>query len=143
MCIRDSYVPTPKPRLDVIDDTGATVDTTIVDGPPAPDAVASRAGDVITWWTGKALMVFDADNLQYKYTVAPSGDDAPIGPATAMAGKLLVPVTTGYDVFDPNTGAGDKHIPLQRPAVDGPVVPAVAGATVLEQRGGELVALGP
>ncbi|MFB1295170.1 hypothetical protein ACAG24_006635 [Mycobacterium sp. pW049] len=137
------YVPTPRPRLDVIDDTGATIDTTIVDGAPSPDATASRAGDLITWWTGKVLMVFSADNLQYKYTVAPSGDDAPIGPATVMAGKLLVPVTTGYDVFDPQTGAGDKHIPLQRPAADGPVVPAVAGETLLEQRGDELVALGP
>ncbi|MDG4664328.1 hypothetical protein [Mycobacterium sp. 236(2023)] len=136
------YVPTPKPRLDVIDDTGATVDTTIVDGLPSAGATASRAGDLITWWTGNALMVFSANNLQYKYTVAASGDDAPVGPATLMAGKLLVPVTTGYDVFDPETGTGDKHIAVQRPPVDGPVVPAVAGSTLLEQRGSELVALG-
>ncbi|WP_197420261.1 hypothetical protein, partial [Mycobacterium sp. NAZ190054] len=135
------YVPTPAPRLDIIDDTGAVVDSTTVDGEPSPDATASRAGDLITWWTGTALMVFSADTLQYKYTVAASGSDAPIGPATVMAGRLLVPVTTGYDVFDPMTGTGDRHIPLQRPAVTGPVVPAVAGSTLLEQRGEELVAL--
>ncbi len=41
----------------------------------------------------------------------------------------------------PATGAGERHIPLQRPAGKGPVIPAVAGTTLLEQRGGELVAL--
>jgi len=136
------YVPTPKPRLDIIDDTGAVTDSTVVAGPPSAKATMSRAGDLITWWTGDALMVFDADTLQYKYTVTRSGTDAPVGPATVMAGQLLVPVTTGYDVFDPATGTGDRHIPVARPPVDGPVVPAVAGAMVLEQRGGDLVALG-
>ncbi|MBB2991369.1 hypothetical protein FHR72_002853 [Mycolicibacterium iranicum] len=136
------YVPTPKPRLDVIDDTGSTIDTTVLDGPPSPAATMSRAGEVVTWWTGNSLMVFSAGDLRYKYTVAASGTDKPVGPATVMAGKLLVPVTTGYDVFDPQTGAGEKHIELQRPAVDGPVVPAVAGALLLEQRGDEIVALG-
>ncbi|MGQ9409702.1 Rv3212 family protein [Mycolicibacterium gilvum] len=136
------YVPTPKPRLDLIDDTGATVDTTIVDGPPSPEATMSKAGDLVTWWTGDALMVFSGNDLRYKYTVAATGPDAPVGPATIMAGKLLVPVTTGYDVFDPETGTGEKHIPVQRPPVDGPVVPAVAGTTVLELRGDDLVALG-
>lgn len=137
------YVPTPKPRLDIIDDTGVVIDSTIVDGPPAPDATASRAGDLITWWTGNALMVFSANNFQYKYTVAAAGEDAPVGPATMMAGQLLVPVSSGYDVFDPVTGTGDRHIPVQRSSASGPVVPAVAGSILLEQRGDELVALGP
>jgi hypothetical protein len=135
------YVPTPKPRLDIVDETGATIDSTVVTTAPSPDATMSRVGDLITWWTGDALMVFSADSLKYKYTVAASGPNAPVGPATIMAGRLLVPVTTGYDVFDPATGAGDRHIPLQRPAYSGPVVPAVAGSILLEQRGNELVAL--
>ena len=135
------YVPTPRPRLDIIDDTGAVTDSTVVAGPPSDDATMSRAGDLITWWTGDALMVFDADTLQYKYTVARSGTDAPVGPATVMAGQLMVPVTSGYDVFDPATGTGDRHIAVARPPVDGPVVPAVAGTMLLEQRGYELVAL--
>jgi hypothetical protein len=53
-----------------------------------------------------------------------------------------VPVTGGYDVFEPGSGKGDHHIPVQRPPSDAAVVPAVAGSTVLEQRGDELVALG-
>jgi hypothetical protein len=60
-----------------------------------------------------------------------------------MAGRLLVPVTTGYDVFDPETGAGERHLALTRPAQQSAVIPATAGGTVLEQRGDTLVALGP
>ncbi|MBX7434364.1 PQQ-binding-like beta-propeller repeat protein [Mycobacterium sp. Y57] len=136
------YVPTPKPRVDIIDETGTVIDSTVVSGPPSPQATASRAGDLITWWTGEDLMVFSANNLQYKYTVAAVGPNAPVGPATVMAGRLMVPVSGGYDLFDPATGQGDRHIALQRSPVDGPVVPAVAGSTLLEQRGDELVALG-
>lgn len=101
----------------------------------------SRFGDVITWWTGDAVMVFSANGFRYRYTVAAKGPDKPVGPATIMAGRLLVPVTTGYDVFDPVSGAGERHIAVQRPPVDGPVVPVVAGSMVVEQRGDEIVAL--
>jgi hypothetical protein len=69
-----------------------------------------------------------------------------------MAGQLLVPVTGGYDVFDPATGNGVQHIPVLgapptrgvggRPPSSTAVVPAVAGSTILEQRGDQLVALG-
>jgi hypothetical protein len=55
---------------------------------------------------------------------------------------LLVPVTGGYDMFDPATGNGVEHIPVGRPPSSAAVVPAVAGSTILEQRGNELVALG-
>jgi hypothetical protein len=136
------YVPTPQPTVNIVDETGTTIASTLVPGPVSPNATASRAGDLITWWTGNSLMVFDANGLRYRYTVSPAGANAPVGPATMIAGRLLVPVTDGYDVFDPATGAGERHIVLPRPAVDGAVVPAVAGSTVLEQRAGELVALG-
>jgi hypothetical protein len=136
------YVPTPKPTVNIVDETGATVASTLLPKPPSPQATASRTGDLITWWTGDAVLVFDADGLRYKYTVSPVGGNVPLGPAAIMAGRLIVPVTDGYDVFDPATGAGDRHIPLARPAGHSAVVPAVAGSTVLEQRGGDLVALG-
>lgn len=136
------YVSTPKPRVDIVDETGATIASTVVAKPVSPDATMSRAGDLITWWTGEDLMVFSVNNLEYKYTVTAVGANAPVGPGTMMAGRLMVPVSSGYDVFNPGTGASDRHIALQRPPVDGPVVPAVAGSTLLEQRGDELVALG-
>jgi hypothetical protein len=101
------YVPTPKPTVNIVDETGATVASTLLTKPPSPDATMSRAGDLITWWTGEEVMVFSANGLRYKYTVAPSGRNAPVGPGTVMAGRLLVPVTDGYDVFDPGGGKGE------------------------------------
>jgi hypothetical protein len=136
------YVPTPKPTVNVIDETGATVASTLLPKPAAPQAVSTRSGDLVTWWTGDSVLVFDAAGLRYKYTVTPSGPHAPVGPAVVMAGRLLVPVNDGYDVFDPETGSGDRHIPFDRRPGDSPVIPAVAGPTVLEQRGTELAALG-
>ncbi len=136
------YVPTPKPVVNVIDDTGNTIASTVLAGPASPQATTSRPGDLVTWWTGDSVMVFDANGMKYKYTVSPLNGQAPVGPAAMMAGKLMVPVTTGYDVFDPQTGAGVVHIALSRPPSQTAVVPAVAGSTVLEQRGDAVVALG-
>jgi hypothetical protein len=136
------YVPTPEPKVDIIDETGATVASTVLPKPAAPQSTTTRAGDLVTWWTGDSVMVFDAAGLRYRYTVSPAGEHAPVGPATAMAGRLLVPVDDGYDVFDPATGTGDRHISVPRTPSVMPVVPAVAGSIVLEQRGTDLVALG-
>lgn len=136
------YVPTPKPVVNIVDETGETIASTPVERPPSPEATMSRAGDLITWWTGDSVMVFSDNNFDYRYTVTPAGPNKPVGPATIMAGRLLVPVTDGYDVFDPATGRGERHIPVARPRSAAPVVPAVAGSTLLEQRGDELVALG-
>ena len=136
------YVPTPKPTVNIVDETGTTVASTLVSTPPLPNATMSRAGDLVTWWTGDSLMVFSDNGLRYRYTVAAAGGNIPVGPAVMMAGRLLVPVTGGYDVFDPASGRGESHIPVQRPPSTAAVVPAVAGSTLLEQRGDELVALG-
>ncbi|MDZ4266471.1 MAG: hypothetical protein U1D00_12375, partial [Mycobacterium sp.] len=56
------YIPTPKPRLDIVDETGAVIASTVVPVPPSPDATVSRPGDLITWWTGDSVMVFSANN---------------------------------------------------------------------------------
>lgn len=136
------YVPTPKPVVDVFDETGSKIFSTAMPDPASLEAKASRAGDLITWWTGDSVMVFNANGLRYKYTVSPVDGQAPVGPATIMAGKLLVPVTTGYDVFDADTGTGEAHISVPRQPIPTAVVPGVAGTTLLEQRGDTLVALG-
>jgi hypothetical protein len=136
------YVPTPKPTVNIVDETGATIASTLLPKPAAPNATMSRAGDLITWWTGDSVMVFSANGLRYRYTVSPAGANIPVGPATMMAGRLLVPVTDGYDVFDPVSGSGERHIVLRRPPSTDAVVPVLAGSTLLEQRGEELVALG-
>ncbi|MEZ0053086.1 hypothetical protein ABIA30_004113 [Mycobacterium sp. MAA66] len=136
------YVPTPRPAVNVVDETGSTVASTALPRPATPVTAMTRAGDLVTWYTGDSVVVLDADSLHYKYTVSPQGNQAPIGPATVMAGQLLVPVTSGYDTFDAQTGAPRAHIALSRPPLNGAVMPAVAGSTILEQRGSQLVALG-
>ncbi|MGK2902425.1 MAG: Rv3212 family protein [Mycobacterium sp.] len=135
------YLPTPKPVVNIVDATGTVTASTLLTAAPSDQASMTRAGDLITWWTGDSVLVFEASGLRYKYTVAAAAGGAPIGPATVMAGELLVPVTNGYDVFDAETGTGIRHIDLQRPAIQ-TVVPAVAGSTLVEQRGDTVVALG-
>ncbi len=135
------YVPTPTPAVNVIDETGSTIASTALPRPATPVTAMTRAGNYITWYTGDSVVVLD-NALNYKYTVSPQGNQAPIGPATVMAGRLLVPVTSGYDTFDAETGAPRTHIAVSRTPVNTPVIPAVAGSTVVEQRGNQLVPLG-
>ena len=143
------YLPVPRPMVNLINESGETLASLPLATPASPQSAATRAGEMITWWTGDSVVVFDTTGrhgLEYKFTVSPTTTDAgaytPIGPATVMAGQLLVPVNDGYDVFDPETGTGQRHISVARTPGVTPVVPAVAGDIVLEQRGTELVALG-
>jgi hypothetical protein len=136
------YLPVPQPRIDVIDETGATVASTLLPKPPSASNVMSRPGNLITWWTGDTVMVFDAANLTYRYSISPAGHSAPVGPATMMASKLLVPVTDGIAICDPVTGVDEGFLPVSRQPGNSAVVPAVAGSQLLEQRGNTLVALG-
>ena len=142
------FVPTPRPEVVVYDDTGSKVSGTLLPAPPAPPALTgalpavTRAGDKITWWTGSAVMVFDT-KMGYRYTLDSAERLAPLGPATMMAGRLLVPVADGLAVFNPSDGAYERTIPLSHPDGTGPVIPAVSGPVVIEQRGATLVGFGP
>src|SRR6476619_6939955 len=71
------YVPAPKPTVNIVDETGATVASTLLPRPPSPGATMSRAGDLITWWTGDSVMVFSANGLRYRYTVSAAGSNIP------------------------------------------------------------------
>ena len=136
------YLPTPQPRLDVVDDTGATVSSTLLAGPPSASAVVSTSGNLVTWWTGDSLLVFDASNLNQRYTIAAGETAAPLGPGVMMAGLLLVPVTGAIGVYDPVSGQPSRYIPVQREPSSSAVIPAVSGSEVIEQRGDTVVALG-
>ena len=136
------FLPTPRPQVVVYDETGTKVSGTSLSSPAALSAgtpAVTRAGDYITWWTGTAVMVFDK-KLAYRYTL-----DAvdPLGPATMMASRFLVPVPDGLAVYDPANGARDRLIPLTHPNGDGPVIPAVSGSMVIEQRGAAMAGFGP
>ena len=136
------YLPSPQPRVDVIDETGTTVASTLLPKPPSSSAVATQTGNLVTWWTGDALMVFDSTNLTQRYTIASGETTAPLGPGVMMAGQLLVPVTDGIGVYDPLSGANIRYIPVSRPPSKSAVVPAISGSRVFEQRGDTVVALG-
>lgn len=140
------YLPSPQPRIDVIDETGTTVASTLLPKPPSRSATISHAGSVVTWWTGDSLLVFDASNFTLRYTIAAGDTAAPLGPGVMMAGRLLVPVTGAIGVYDPVSGANERYIPVDRaPGTVTPgkaVVPAVSGSRVFEQRGDTVVALG-
>jgi hypothetical protein len=135
-----------QPRVDVIDETGTTVSSTLLPKPPSSSAVVSQAGNLVTWWTGDSVMVFDASSLTPRYTIAAGETTAPLGPGVMMAGKLLVPVTGAIGVYDPVNGANERYIPVNRATSSvqpgTPVVPAVSGSRVFEQRGDTVVALG-
>ena len=88
------------------------------------------------------MLVFSSSGMQYRYTVGPVGSHVPVGPATMMAGRLIIPVSDGIGVYDPTTGVNERLIPLRREASKSAVVPGVAGSVLLEQRGGTLAALG-
>ena len=139
------YLPTPRPKVVVYDETGTEVSGTDLRTPPAPGAATpavTRAGDMITWWTGTAVLVFD-NTLDYRYTLDATGPLAPLGPATMMSGRLLVPVAEGLAVYDPAGGTPERVIPLTHPDGTGPVLPAVSGTMVIEQRGGVMAGFGP
>ncbi len=131
-----------QPRVDVIDETGTTVASTLLPKPPSRSSVATQTGNLVTWWTGDALIVFDSTNLTQRYTIAAGETTAPVGPGVMMAGQLLVPVTDGIGVYEPLSGANNRYIPVNRPPSKSAVIPAVSGSRVFEQRGDTVVALG-
>lgn len=140
------YLPVPRPRVVVYDNAGSEESSADLSAPPTPaglqHSAVSQAAGLITWWTGNSLVVFDANRLAYRYTIPTAGPVAPLGPATMMANKLLIPVTGGVGVYEASAGTLERVIPVDRPAGPGPIVPGVAGTTLLEQRGANLVALG-
>lgn len=139
------YLPTPEPRVAVYDETGSQISSTPLAEAaslPAAPPTLSRAGDRYTWWTGSAVLVFDSA-LGYRYTLEGIEERRPLGPATEMAGKLLVPVAGGIAVHDPADARFERLIPLKHPPGSAPVLPAAIGSVIVEQRGANVVGFGP
>jgi hypothetical protein len=138
------YLSAPEPRVVIYDENGQESSSTLLPKPPVPDSAVSQAGSLVTYWTGDSVLVLDGTTLAFRYLIGPGGG-VPLGPGVMMANRLLVPVTGGVGVYDPATGTLERVIPVARENVSnvrGPIVPGVAGALIVEQRGDELVALG-
>jgi hypothetical protein len=130
------------PRLLLFDHAGQQVaehpldvpESELTDPPGGVAATVTRDSRV-SWWTGSRTISLDGQDLTPQWTVR----DA-LGPAVPYADALLVPVPGGLRVLDAG-GTELRTIPVERPP--GPVRPATLGMMLLEQRGGEVVALRP
>nr|WP_228047000.1 hypothetical protein [Saccharopolyspora sp. HNM0983] len=125
----------------VHDSSGAVQDRYPVrTGPPDDsgnvDLERVQRGSLDYWFTGADVLALDPVTL----TPAWRAPDV-LGPATDFGGRVLVPVPDGIAVLDPDTGARERVLPVDRQGHDGPVSLDSAGGVLLEQRGDELVAL--
>ena len=96
----------------------------------------NRATGAVYWFTGSVAIALSMDDLRPLWTVK----DA-LGPGTAFAGKILVPVAKGLAVLNPATGEQVATAPLDRDGYDGLIMMSKLGPMVYEQRGDTLVAL--
>lgn len=136
-------LPNPN-RLLVLDEKGNQVQTYPLElaaddlrTEPADHTVpVNRATGAVYWFTGSRTIALAIDDLRPLWTV----EDA-LGPGTAFASKILVPVTDGIAVLNPATGEQVANTPIDRGAHDGLVSMSALGPMVYEQRGDTLVAL--
>ena len=133
-------------RLLVLDGAGTVVGTTQLDldgglpgaDPPGGVAVTSSDGRLRYWWSGSDVVALDEGELAPVWTLPGA-----VGPPVRYGADLLVPVPEGLAVVDAGRGLLRRTLPVRRDDPAGPVVPAALGEVLLEQRGGEVVALLP
>ncbi|NLF91197.1 MAG: hypothetical protein GX570_07625, partial [Corynebacterium marinum] len=90
----------------------------------------------VSFFDGERLYLLGPDDLEVRQVV----EDA-AGTGVAVGGRLLAPTSEGIAVVDWDTGETEKTIPVDRGGYDGMVTLGVAGATVVEKRGGQTVGL--
>ena len=90
----------------------------------------------VSFFDGERLYLLGPDDLEVRQVV----EDA-AGTGVAVGGRLLAPTSEGIAVVDWDTGETEKTIPVDRGGYDGMVTLGVAGATVVEKRGGQTIGL--
>lgn len=136
-------MPNPN-RLVVLNEKGEQVQTypleigadDLTEEPADHTVPVNRATGAVYWFTGTKTIALSMDDLRPLWTV-----DRALGPGTAFAGKILIPVTSGIAVLDPATGEQVTSTPISRGGYGGLVTMSKLGPMVLEQRGDTLVAL--
>lgn len=127
------------PRVATYDLEGALVDTHDLTRPAGTlGGPAEVHGDVLVWWNGQDTVGLDTADYRPRWIVEDT-----LGYGDSMAGALLLPVDGALLAVDASTGTVDRRIEVDRgESRDDVVSVAVAGDIVLEQRSGEVVALG-
>ncbi|MGB3441734.1 MAG: hypothetical protein WBA97_23560 [Actinophytocola sp.] len=131
-------------RLILLDEKGRQVrsyplelaDDDLRDDPEGHTMSVNRVTGAVYWYTGSRTIALSMDDLRPLWTV-----ENAMGPGTAFAGKILVPVTDGIQVLNPATGEVTATTPLDRGGYDGEITMSALGPMVFEQRGDTLVAL--
>lgn len=134
------YVENPTPTIVSYDNNGVAVHEQPVNdvgfpAPPFPQATADLPHHM-SWFNGGQLLLFSPDALALTLTL----DDA-IGTGIAVDGTLLYPVADGIAVTNWDTGEVSRIIPVDRGGYEGPVFLGLAGETIVEKRGSDLVGL--
>ncbi len=133
-----------RPRLLLLDRSGARAAEVPLSVGPAvqepQDGVArtTRGGAAVYWFTGAATVALDSGTLAPRWTLPNT-----LGPGVEYDGRLLVPVPGGLADVDPRTGTAARTVRVDRAGYVGPVQVAAQGEVLLEQRGRDLVAIGP
>lgn len=129
--------PEPVMRMFGADALQRAARTVSGDVTPPPGGEPITGNGLVTYWTGASTVVLDAGTGEPTVQIAGT-----IGPGEVATG-LLVPVAGAISVRDPADGHELRRIPVDRGGYTGPVALRVLGPYVIEQRGGEIVVLGP
>lgn len=106
-------------------------------GDPAGLVVpVTRTPGAVYWFTGSMTTALHEQELSPLWTISGT-----LGPGTAFAGRILVPVLEGIRVINPVNGELVGTAPVDRDGYSDLVTMSSIGPMVLEQRGGTLVAL--
>ncbi len=128
-----------QPMISTYGTDGSLRASNTVDGDPVPPATSRTltSQGLRMYWTGRSTVVLDAATGEPTVQVIGS-----IGPGERGT-ALLVPMPGAISVRDPSDGRELHEIRVDRGAYTGPVSLRVLGPYVIEQRGAEIVVLGP
>lgn len=134
------YVSTPSPMLETYAFDGTLQNrTTLLGDAVGIDSKPIASGGVITFWTGKATVVLDAETLQARFQVPET-----LGPGVVMAGSLLLPSPAGISEHNLTDGKPIRSIPVQRNGYTGGVITlGVVGDELVQQWGSTVSVLAP
>jgi hypothetical protein len=88
------------------------------------------------WFTGSRTIALHGIELTPTWTA-----QSTLGPGAIFAGRVLIPVRNAIQVYSQSDGELVGTLPVDRHGYSGTVSMAAIGPMVLEQRGGNLVAL--